>query len=339
MADRVEVVPLEEVSTPEVVALLYACLGPGAVERGEAFWRWKHEASPFGRSPGLVAMAGGRAVALRVFLRWRFAAADRTVHAVRAVDTATHPDWRRRGLFRRLTLELVERVRHEGAAFIFNTPNPRSRRGYLAMGWKDVGRAPLLVRLRRPVRSLRGLLGRARDQGEGSLETPPELRPVGELLGEPDLPALLAAWSAGERRLHTPRTPEYLSWRYGEAPGLSYGALWRLEGSSGAVVVARARRRYGLREVTLSELLASDDPEGQDTARALLRRMGGLADVDYLAALATPGTVERDLLREAGWLPVAAGPRWVVRPLRRATGPDPRDRRSWRSSAGDLELF
>ena len=71
--------------------------------------------------------------------------------AVRAVDTATDPGWRRRGLFSELTRQLVEEVRRDGTAFVFNTPGASSRPGYLKLGWQEVGRLPLLVR---PLRSL-----------------------------------------------------------------------------------------------------------------------------------------------------------------------------------------
>lgn len=333
-----EILPLEEVPTSRVLALLETCLGAGAVARDEAFWRWKHERSPFGRSSGLVAVAAGRPVALRVFLRWRWAAEGREIEAFRAVDTATHPDWRRRGLFRRLTSELVERVRSEGAGFVFNTPNPKSRAGYLAMGWEDVGRLPLRVRLRRPARLVRALRRRHRWDPADSSSTPEGLRPVRELLEEPGLPALLAGWAEGERRLHTPRTLEYLRWRYQQAPGPAYGALWHLEGASGAVVVARSRRRRGLRELTLSELLVSDDFGGRKAGRELLERLGALPGMDYLAAAAVPSGAEREVLRGRGWLPVPRGPRLIVRPLR-PVRPEPLVLASWRLSVGDLELF
>ena len=115
--DRLEVVPLDEVPRAAILELLDTCLGPAAFGRTESFWRWKHERNPFGCSPGLVALDGGEPVALRVFLRWRWTVDGRTVAAVRAVDTATHPAWRRQGLFRRLTLELVEFVSEKVRAF------------------------------------------------------------------------------------------------------------------------------------------------------------------------------------------------------------------------------
>lgn len=338
-ADHIQVVPLETVPTAEVLSLLETCLGPGSMERNEAFWRWKHEASPFGRSPGLVALAGGWPVALRVFLRWRWAAAGRIVEAVRAVDTATHPGWRRRGLFRRLTRELVDQVRDEGAVFVFNTPNRRSRRGYRSLGWQDVGRLPLLVRLRRPGTVLRALLRRGGGRGGDGRATgiPAGTRPLGELLAEPALPNLLTAWGGREERLHTLRTLDYLRWRYASAAG-RYGALWHLDGTSGAVVVVRSRRRRTLREVTLSEVLVSDDPLGRSAVRDLLASAEALPEADYLAAVAVPGSPERRVLRQAGWMPAPGAPRLTVQRLQEI-GPDPREPGDWRLSVGDLELF
>jgi hypothetical protein len=48
-------------STPadltQMLELVRISLGPGSVPRTEAFWRWKHEEHPFGRSPIMVAEA------------------------------------------------------------------------------------------------------------------------------------------------------------------------------------------------------------------------------------------------------------------------------------------
>jgi len=338
----ISVVPLAEVSRSDVLDLLDTCLGPAAAERSEAFWRWKHEASPFGTSPGLVAMADGQPIAVRVFLRWRWQSGDVILHAVRAVDTATHPDWRRHGLFRRLTSELLSAVENEGVAFVFNTPNPTSRAGYLSLGWRDVGRLPVWIRPRRPLRLLGALLRKPPSGATTSSELPPDvlspLRPVGELLEQPALAGFLAAWGGGEARLHTPRDPDFLLWRYAAAPGIDYRAAWQLEGDSGAVLVARTRRRRGLVEVSLSELLVSGDASGRQAARTILGRIAALPEVDYLAAVAAYRSVERRVLAASGFVPILAGPRLVVRPLA-AAPPGLAEQGSWRLSVGDLELF
>lgn len=347
-AGKLSVVPIEELPPSRVLDLMRHSLGPGAFGRDEAIWKWKHRHSPFGSSPGLAAVApGGELVGLRLFLPWRWIAGDRTLRAVRAVDTATAPGWRRRGVFRRLTEELVERLRSEGCDLIFNTPNPASGAGYLRMGWTAVGRVPLWVRPLRPLRLLAPWLGRGDETGaEPSTSSPPPppppTRPVSELLADPRLPDLLGALWPAERRLHTRRDADYLSWRY-QPPerGPRYGVLWRIDGSTGAAIIARSRRRGRWREVLLCEVLATPGADGRRAAAELIDKIAAGSGADYLAACGPPQTAERAALRRTGFLPVGRrGPLLTVRPLSPAGEAAGAERwASWRSSIGDLELF
>jgi GNAT superfamily N-acetyltransferase len=88
-------------------------------------------------------------------MRWEFLDGDRVVRAVRAVDTATHPDYQGRGIFTRLTLHALDELATEGIEFVFNTPNDQSRPGYLKMGWQVVGQLPTAVRPTRLARIAR----------------------------------------------------------------------------------------------------------------------------------------------------------------------------------------
>lgn len=328
-----ELVDLETVDVEQILELLRLALGSGSVERSSEFYRWKHLANPFGRSVGLGALdTTGRLIALRLFLRWRFRRGAGTVEAVRAVDTATHPDWQRRGLFRRLTTSLLERFADSGVSFVFNTPNPKSRAGYLAMGWRDVARLPLWVRPR-PLRAARTWLLGAREHQPTAL--PPGVEPVARLLDENGLLGLLAAWGTGDERLTTDRSLEYLRWRYADAPGLRYGATWEW-GRGGAAAIVRWRRRGRWLEMSISELLVGGS-DGRPLAARLLRRLRG--PETHAVALAAPSH-ERVALRHAGFVAASVvGPRLVARPL----GPEPLpgllDIGSWRLTAGDMEVF
>ncbi len=336
---RLRYLPLTEVSTADLLSFLRLSLGDQPEVRNEAFWTWKHVQNPFGPSPGLAAVAKGQVVALRVFLRWAFADRSRLLPAVRAVDTATHPSWRRQGLFRQLTQRLVHEVQGEGTALIFNTPNPRSRRGYLAMGWQDMGRVPLLVRVLRPGRVAAALLaGRARQARQAhSLDA---LATIDELLDVPGLAPFLARLWSDEPRLHTPRSLEYLRWRYAAVPSVRYGAQWRLAGGSGALVIARARQRRGLSEVSLAEILVPADGAGIEQAIALLDTIVASVDADYIVASAAPGTPEERAARGAGFRPVRwLGPRLTARWLAEEGKTSAASWSGWRLSFGDLELF
>ena len=101
-------------------------------------------------------------MAFRTLLRWELAADGSTLHLVRAVDTATDPDYQGRGLFRRLTMEAVDELTADGVDAVFNTPNEQSRPGYLKMGWSVLGRPTLMVQPTSPVAQVRMARARAR---------------------------------------------------------------------------------------------------------------------------------------------------------------------------------
>lgn len=345
--DAVEIRRARPQDREQILALLATTFGAGGLVDDAAFWTWKHERSPFGPSPCLVAEADGRIVALRAFLPWRFRAGEREIRAMRAVDTATDPGWRGRGLFRRLTLRLADELAAEGVAFVFNTPNRHSLPGYLAMGWRDLGRLPVWVRARRPLRLLGALGAPGSSSDEGAPLAPTRETGVEALLAEPALPGLLDAVAAGARadgRYHTMRSLELLRWRYAQVPRLVYGARWRFgAGPTGGGVAAVFRRklRRGLRELMVAELLV-DGEDGAREAADLLRELMDETDAEVATALASRGTPEAAVLARAGFRRLPwAGPRWVVRPLGPGDtrAPDPTDPRSWRPALGDLELF
>jgi GNAT superfamily N-acetyltransferase len=334
---------------PEVLSLLGASLAGGPTgERTAEFFRWKHAANPFGRSPGLVAVAGGRVVGLRVFLRWEFSAGGQPVPAVRAVDTATHPDYQGRGIFRRLTMELLDGLGRDpgGPRLVFNTPNGNSLPGYLKMGWTPVGTVPVAIRPARLGRFLRGFRSALASPPAGGPVACP-LPPAAAAFADASARASLAdlvdevmAAEEKEQRLHTRRSLDYLQWRYADAPGLDYRVLTleRAGGLAGAAL-GRPRRRGRLTELTLAEVIVR--PGDRGSARRLLQA-AARAGCDHVATHLPAGAETRRAGRLAGYLhPPGAGLTLVARPFPgyQPALPDPRSLASWRFSLGDLEVF
>jgi hypothetical protein len=315
----------------EVLDLLTASLGPGPTgTRSPEVWRWKHLDNAFGPSLILVAEADGRIVGLRAFMRWRFRLGQRLIQAVRAVDTATHPNWHRRGVFSTTTLRALEVVRDD-AHFVFNTPNGRSGSGYLKMGWRSVGRIPLSVMVRSPKGLISVLRSGGRSKGsfvggQPAAEALADDQAVGDLLHQVEVPL---------DRLTTDRSVAYLRWRYEQPPALDYRAITEGEGSTlDGMAIFRLRRRGRLRETMLSELLVRSGDSA--TARRLVRSVARAADSDHIVAVNLPlgtwGGVRSGLVR---W----RGPLLMVNRLQKGLEADPATRRSWRLSAGDLEVF
>lgn len=311
----------EPTDTAAIVELMDQCLRGGRAPRSAEFFLWKHAANPFGRSSVLLAFDGDRLVGMRAFMRWRFQCKGRTIEAVRAVDTVTHPGYRGQGIFRMLTLDLIERVRAEGVAFVFNTPNDVSRSGYLKMGWRDVSRLDLWAR---------PSLGPRRDW---SL---PSGCPV-KLAEHPEFDLLIQrASQSWSQRLRTVQDSGYMKWRYAEIPGLVYGA--RAGGSPlDAAIVYSVRRRRGVSELTILETWVVPSVVSVLRAGQLIRGLIGESGVTYAVASA-PDRSARAALIAAGFVPMPrSGPRLTARLLcgtsefLRAS--------SWSYSVGDMELF
>jgi GNAT superfamily N-acetyltransferase len=261
-----------------ILELARRTLGWGSND--EAFFRWKHLENPFGESPMWVACSTGRIVGFRTFLRWRFTKNDhQTVHAVRAVDTATDPAFQGRGIFRDLTLHALKELEAEGVNLVFNTPNSKSMPGYLTMGWHIVGRPRVHV----VPTGARSLLRIAQARVPASLN-PVEMR-VGErpadVLGD-RAPVSRLLERVAPKGIATTRTPEYLTWRYGFAP-LHYRVVTHTSSIEDGLAVFHLRRRGGAIEATVCDVLV---PAGDKRAeRELTRRIASLTKADYLLRL------------------------------------------------------
>jgi GNAT superfamily N-acetyltransferase len=330
-----QVRPYEGKDQAAVLDLLRASLGDGPTgERSPKFFRWKHLENPFGRSYMLVAEQDGWIIGLRAFMRWRLRG-ERMVRAVRAVDTATHPDHQGKGVFRSLTLRAVEELRDE-TDVVFNTPNQNSLPGYLKMGWRILGQVPVDVRVRRPARFARHL-GSVKDSSVPARAGPPVAAPAaGEALHAEGLSLLLEEADRPDGRLVTPRDLTFLWWRYGDAP-LGYHAV--IEEEAGAVTglgIFRVRPRGRLWEATLAELIVR--PGDRTTAARVLGRVVHAAAVDHVTCVFPAGSAAAGAARRRGFFPSRQGITVVVNPLAGIT-PDPRHLDSWAFSLGDLEVL
>lgn len=300
--------------TPAILHLMATTLGWTGPWAPRLF-RWKHLENPFGESPLWVAEHDGAVIGVRAFLRWRFRRGDEVLTAVRAVDTATHPDHRGAGLFTALTLHGLDALRDEGIDFVFNTPNDQSRPGYLKMGWIPVGQLAVSALPRSPL----ALLAMARSRQPAELETMsvaggvPFATWFANAAGRPQPPADV-------RALATDADDAYLHWRFG-LQELDY----RVVEAGTAAVVVRARRRGTATELVHAATFGDRQDEGR-ALRAAVRALGA----DHALSLGPARLAD-------GRIPVpGVGPTLTWRALRcLAAPPLP----NWALTMGDVELF
>jgi hypothetical protein len=272
-----------------------------------------------------VAVDAGRIVGFRTFVRWEFTAAGKVRRAVRAVDTATHPDYQGRGIFSALTHVGLEAMRDKSVDFVFNTPNDKSRPGYLKMGWHEVGRLPVSVRVRSAGAALR--MARARVPAE-KWSTPCQAGvPASEALDDhAGVSSLLAAHPMPDA-LTTRRTPAFLSWRYGFEP-LKYRAILAGREVRDGLVIFRTRRRGPALEAVVCDVLVPEDTPR--VATQLCRSVVRASGADYALRIGGP-PVQGGFVR----LP-RQGPILTWRGLRDNRVPALPD---WQLTMGDVELF
>jgi GNAT superfamily N-acetyltransferase len=322
--EELESRPATAEDLPAIISLLAESMGRADDPRFEALFRWKHLDNGFGPSPMWVACDGDRIVGLRVFMRWEFERDGATVRCVRAVDTATHPDYQGRGIFRRLTLDALEPLTAEGVLFVFNTPNDQSRPGYLKMGWNEIGRAHACVR---PL-SARGAVVLTRSRVAASHWSEPLTAgaPVSEVLADPQFAELLAERRHAANVFTTRVDVPFIRWRYGGSL-LDYRAVVDRRGIPHGVAFVRLRRRGAAREIVLAGLFTAD---GSGAARRSLMRQVRRSvrrRADYVLGVGQlPGCV-----RVPSFGPVVT--------TRDVAATAPRDLTSFDFTLGDLELF
>ena len=338
LGTALQIRPYAAADEPAVIALLVGALGEGpSGHRTPDFFRWKHLENPFGESLLLVAELDGEIVGLRAFLRWGFTIGDRSLRAVRAVDTATRQDQRGKGIFSTLTKAALAELKND-TDLVFNTPNGSSRPGYLKMGWQEVGRVPVWVKVRRPVAFARGLRSTTSVTDRPIREIAVTAPMAADALGDEDeLRSFLDELGPPAQRIATPYSPEYLAWRYARAP-LGYRAIVaRTAGRIEGIAIFRVRPRGTLWEATIAELLVR--PADKHAAVDLIDHVSASAPVDHLTCHFSTGSAQLAAARRRLFLRSPKGELILtVNPLHEGLE-FVSDFGSWAVSAGTLEVF
>ncbi|TFV97273.1 GNAT family N-acetyltransferase [Algoriphagus kandeliae] len=300
-----------EEDIPQIIQLLKESLGESLMPKSEAFWRWKHEQNPFGKSPVLLAEDERKLVGIRTFLRWEFQDQNQTILSGRAVDTAIHPAYQGKGLFTQLTLKLLEELQNEGVQFIFNTPNEKSLPGYLKMGWQTWGKLPLKIKLKVPRKSKEPL-------------PPSDWSQVALLIKkiESEYPI--------QSGIHTRLVPGYLNWRYMSCPITDYQYL-----SDGDTFLLIYRLKDGKKgkELRITDLYTLPNFKKQELQKQFkeLSKKSGAVWISFSGL-----TYDSEILN-LGSVPILTqGPLVTLRKLQDRFDPRFLD---WKWSLGDLELF
>ena len=309
---------------------------------GEWF-RWKYLDNPMGPPYIYFAEDGEKKVLAGIYcvISWSLRSGKAPVKAVQSVDTMINPAYRGQGIVKNLSELMFRDLRDMHVDLIFGFPNEDFFPTTLKIGWKNPGSMKTFVK----VLSFDKILGK----NAGRL--PRSCRKILDmLLNIPDLVRMASCRglsmeeAGGSSRyagtdnpfvpeITTPRTPDYLRWRYDDNPLRKYRMFTLVRG--GAAVCLVVGRDTG-RELTIIDIAAGSE-------RDMLAALGLLADrvrKDGVIALRTScyGRME-GLLRKAGFFFREDGLPLVTYPL--SSDPDApwNLERNWHFMPGDIDVM
>ena len=305
---------------PGIVHVLKLSLGEADLPLSEEIWNFKHINNPFGKSLVLVAIQDNKIIGVRAFMRWKWQLRDEIFACYRAVDTATHPEHQGKGVFKKLTLKAVDLARKEDGLFIFNTPNENSRPGYLKMGWKSAGK--IAVALQPALVSFYKIGASIPDVQQNYAVSNGEVE------------NLCLKWNEYlqiKSNLFTPKSSEYLKWRYVENRLQNYEVI----ATPKLYIAAYIKKRKGLRELRIAECIFINKEVESREIRNEISRMAKKFGAQVITF--SPRLLDLDQFSVKGDF----GPILTVRDLQS----EPAQKniysssRNWAYSLGDLELF
>jgi N-acetylglutamate synthase-like GNAT family acetyltransferase len=314
---------------PAIVTLLKQSLGESLMPKSEEYWRWKHIDNPFGASPVLLAWDGSKLVGVRAFMRWRWKLGTSTREAVRAVDTATHPDYQGKGIFSKLTKASLETCKERGWHFVFNTPNDKSKPGYLKMGWIEAGKLPLNIGIKRPFDIfLNTVLKR-------SVHIENNENNLGTFFNKPGLEKVINARESN-KTIFTDHSVQSLIWRYKDVPVADYSGVAIMEEQIKALLVYRLKSSRAGTEFRIVDFFSESSEHSKQLIEKLKIRINEL-NVDYVTSSAFNSS---ELIKGGLSLKnIKLGPTVTVRNI---SLPDLNafiGFSAWSPTLGDLELF
>lgn len=234
----------EQGDISEIIEVLKASLGESSSKKTVEVWKYKHMENPFGKSLILVAVENNCIIGVRAFMRWKWQLGDKIFSAFRAVDTATHPEHRGKGVFKKLTMSAIEIAKEQGCDFVFNTPNSQSLPGYLKMGWGEVDKLKIQIISANPLNWLNVVQTWNYNSNINCYDT--------QLVG---LISRYINSMAEDKKLFTLKSAEYLFWRYENNPLQNY----EVKGDEDFYLVGYIKEHKYFRELRITEHIFIND--------------------------------------------------------------------------------
>lgn len=182
--------------------------------KDEDWFHWKFEKSPYGKAILACAFDGETVAGCVAYGMGKISLQNKEYKAALSYETFVHPNYQRRGLFKKLIDLAEEEAKSQGVSFLYNFPNSNSIQGFRHMGWicrNDIEQ--FRIKIVRPISTLTHLL----DLKKGFEPNPSNLEIIRNeklddtILDGIDSQIIVPVW-----------TKEYLRWRFFTYPNREY---------------------------------------------------------------------------------------------------------------------
>lgn len=143
-------------NTKRLSELMFACFGKKA---DESYFKWKYFDNPAGDLIAYEALYEGKSVGFYGIIPELYTLDGKVEKVYQSMDTMTHPDFQRRGLFIKLArLTYEDALENEGKLFIVGFPGGQSYGGFIKkLDWKTIKEDCSYMFIPRPLFSLKNL--------------------------------------------------------------------------------------------------------------------------------------------------------------------------------------
>ncbi len=148
----IEIRPYRESDIAEMPAMYKACFG---LQVNESYFHWRYRDNPAGAVVASCAVKNGKLCAFYGLLPELFEENGTEMKVYQSMDTMTHPEFQRMGLFNltaNATFNFV--VEKERKLYLFGIPGHRALPGFLKLGWRHQHDFRLLFQYAKVIRKL-----------------------------------------------------------------------------------------------------------------------------------------------------------------------------------------
>lgn len=308
--------------TPAVLDLVHAVHGDSHPELNDDYWNWRYLYGGSLRADIVLAEHEGRPIGMQPVAIFDWQRGRQQMRGAMYTGVLTHPDHRRRGVFRSLIRASNEHAAAMGAAFCMTMPNEASLPGFQKMPeWRYPGHIPLFIKVISGSAILRPKLGGSLGRILGPLLDISRLR-GGHRLNPPfssvdtvasldeDTDHLIEAFSEDCQGLMIRRTAAYWNWRYVAKPSHTYVTqVAKRHGELMGVIVSGVSKRAGLLVGTIVDVIA----QGGEASLAGLLSLAESELRQRGAGLVTAQATSPLMRRAMGLAGFRHAPHWLVR--------------------------